>query len=218
MPRDGGARRLQSGGRVESIRSIVERRGVKLLAHFTRAENLDGILAHGIRPRSKLPSSAIWNDDDRWDGHRDASCLSISWPNYKMFYRLRCEHPEVDWVVLALDPSILWECDCAFCPTNAASGEMTSIPLADRAGPAALERLFQDVGGKPTREEIRLPTRFPTDPQAEVLVFDTIGVGKIFGISVESRRVKSELEGRCSGLSVRFDHTPFDGRFDHQHW
>jgi hypothetical protein len=78
--------------RRDMIRAYCATRRIDTLVHFTRLENLVGILAEGILPRSTLegrPSGVIFNDDIRTDNHKEAVCLSISFPNYKMFYKYR---------------------------------------------------------------------------------------------------------------------------------
>ena len=189
-----------------------------MLAHFTRLENLDGILQHGILPQLILPEDAVVNDESRWDGHPDASCLSISFPNYRMFCRLRHESPNADWVVLGLWPTVLWQYDCAFCPQNAATASVAATDLHDLRGPAALERLFDEVPGKPTREAMRIPVNFPTDPQAEVLVFDTVAADMIVGIWVEDSDLQTSLAETYPDFDIRRNGKPFSYRGDWAHW
>jgi len=91
--------RRRSGGspmsdtrRRDAIRAYCAARRIDTLIHFTRLENLAGILADGILPRSAPGGQArrvIFNDGVRIDGHKDAVCLSVSFPNYKMFYKYR---------------------------------------------------------------------------------------------------------------------------------
>jgi hypothetical protein len=125
-----------------TIEQRVRSRNIRHLTHFTRAENLPGILRYGILPRSEfehLGSCPIVNDGSRLDYCLNATSVSIGFPNYKMFYRLRKENPETTWVVLVLDPSVLWRIDCAYCVENAAKSSVSSIPLAARKGPEAFK-------------------------------------------------------------------------------
>jgi len=167
-----------------SIQDCVVARDIKILLHFTRLENLDSILRRGIVPRSLLKDkkiTALVNDEYRFDGYPDASCLSISFPNYRMFYALRKKDEETSWAVIALRPSILWTYDCAFCADNAASIDISAIDLETRKGAAAFEKLFEDFPNKPTRKTINLIPKYPTCPQAEVLVFGPIKTEDIIG-------------------------------------
>lgn len=151
------------------MKELVEAKGINFVWHFTRLSNLPGILANGLINRVQLTFSGMpweFNDQHRIDGQQDSICCSIAHPNYKMFYRLRQENPETEWVVIGLKPSVLWEKDCAFCVSNAASNEVTAIPIQNRKGPAAFNRLFEEFPGKPTRAELGISNDCPTNPQA----------------------------------------------------
>lgn len=163
--------------RSQQIREICEERKITQLIHFTHVNNLASILKHGLRSRGyidklRLSVCQTSNDPQRADLQTFSSSLSISFPNYRMFFRLRQNEP-ANWVVLALESSLLWELDCAFCNTNAASTTVRQTPLAVRQQPAAFKRLFADSVGK-VRATLPIPAWFTTDPQAEVLVFDPI--------------------------------------------
>jgi cold shock CspA family protein len=170
-------REAQNAVRSESIKNFCHMRGISTLAHFTRVENLSSILQHGLLTRSKLEMLELeqrpkFNDDLRMDGCYAASCLSISFPNYRMFYRYRQINPGTEWVVLLLDASILWEMDCAFCYENAASNSVRHLPLEERKRFGALEDMFSDLSTP--RQQLNIPDWFPTNPQAEVLAFNPI--------------------------------------------
>ncbi|RYH22976.1 MAG: DUF4433 domain-containing protein, partial [Alcaligenaceae bacterium] len=143
-------------------------RNIDRLFHFTRAENVPGILANGLLPPSHILRRALQstsNDANRYDG-LDATCLTIEWPNYKMFYPLRCNALlGTNWAVLQIKHVVLWEKRCCFSVTNAADGSVSGIPVAQRSGLAAFQALFQDYGGK-TRVDLGIPDHFPTNPQA----------------------------------------------------
>ena len=110
--------------------------------------------------------------------------LSLSFPNYKMFYSIRETRKKIagadhsQGVVLLLDVEVLWELDCAFCRENASSNRVRHIPLEDRKGPDALRSLFQEEFYDDTkvilRRSLAIPAHYPTNPQAEILVFDKI--------------------------------------------
>jgi hypothetical protein len=110
---------------------------IKQLVHFTHIQNLSTILQHGllsIDGLAKTPTIQYRrNDAKRLDGQLNAISLSISFPNYRMFYIYQCNIPQ-DWVVISLKPDILWELDCAFCSENAASNNVRFIPIAQRNG------------------------------------------------------------------------------------
>ena len=162
----------------EEIKNICKRRGIQICTHFTRVRNLSSILLNGLVPRHDLDNNDIsyfYNDQDRFDNEKIASCLSISFPNSKTFYKFRKSSGE-DWVVLSFRKEILWELECAFCSTNAASKEVTKIPIAERKMFQAFENMFLN-------SEYR---SYPADVQAEILVFGTIHPKYIKSISFET--------------------------------
>ena len=165
------------------IQRICVDRGITTLCHFTRIENLSSILQKGLLSRSILETSEqqfFWNDPHRADGHPEAICLSISFPNYLMFYSIRRDKEDKQginhwqWVVLLLDAKMLWELDCAFCQENASSNAVRFILLKDRKKPDALNGMFVEDYHTINRQSLQIPSDYPTNPQAEVLVFDTI--------------------------------------------
>ncbi|PLS82109.1 MAG: hypothetical protein CYG59_05010, partial [Chloroflexi bacterium] len=133
--------------RKATIQRQCQERCIRALMHFTRVDNLPSILAHGLLPRDTLERgpfpTAVFNDHERLDNCHDAVCLSIGFPNYKMFYPLHKDSPH-DWVVLEIDPRVLWEKDCAFCCENAASDAVRTIPIVDRKTATAFAHLFTD--------------------------------------------------------------------------
>lgn len=48
---------------------------------------------------------------------------------------------------------------------------------------SALEDLFTEKEGYPSREELKIPDCYPTNPQAEVLIFDRIPIEYINSVS-----------------------------------
>ena len=169
--------------RERQIQQICVERGITTLCHFTRIEHLSSILQKGLLSRSILETSRqqfFWNDPDRADGHPEAICLSISFPNYRMFYSIRKEKErtqgvnDTQWIVLLLDAKVLWALDCAFCQENASSNAVRHIPLKDRKQPDALKGLFVEDYHAINRQSLQIPDDYPTNPQAEVLVFNRI--------------------------------------------
>ena len=56
-------------------------------------------------------------------------------------------------------------------------------------GEEAFLRLFEDKKGYPNRKKLGIPDKYPTNPQAEVLVFDTIPIDYITKIYFEKEKV-----------------------------
>mgnify|MGYP003588228517 FL=1 len=163
------------------IKNILQERQIQYLCHFTRLENLESILTYGLIPRNNLynsvfnpnPSlhvSGLFNDTVRADEKTNAICLSITFPNSKMFYKLRKEQENSQWVVIVLHSTLLVNKNCAFYPTNAANNSVRHFDIGDFQGGSALQMLFDGTD----EERKSLLSKDPTDVQAEVLVFDNI--------------------------------------------
>ena len=163
--------------RKQDIQQICLEHNITVLLHFTRVQNLRSILEKGLLDRSTLEAWAPehqpeYNDNKRLEGYREAICLSISFPNYKMFYKYS-QDSQAEWVILLLASSVLWELDCAFCEDNAATRKVRWTPLAERKQASALAQMFTDCD-QVRRQDLQIPDNYPTNPQAEVLVFDPI--------------------------------------------
>lgn len=159
------------------------------LVHFTRACNLESILKHGlcsITKASELGITPHINDSLRLDGHLGAISISIAFPNHKMFYSYRQKEPDEEWAVLIIDPDILGRKNCAFCQRNAADHRIRQLPLSSLMNADAFRDMFEEVNGISSRQEQQLMAYDPTDPQAEVLVFQTIEPEHIGGIAFDS--------------------------------
>ena len=211
------------------IRNFIQERGITYLIHFTRLENVPAILKYGLLGKTELDLFNIkssTNDLYRYDNVSNSICCSIMFPNYLMFYKLRMENPESEWVVLRLKPEILWRKQCAFCFDNAASRHISHTPLIQRSGLQALESMFVDHAGMPSRENLGLPENYPTSPQAEILILESIEADLISDICFVS---KVAMENSAKSLklpnsydsSINFTYNRsqyFDARFDSRHW
>ena len=204
-----------------SLRDRVLARGIKYVLHFTQTENLTQILKQGLIPRAILEKSAhqaTFNDPDRFDGQPQASCASIGHPNYKMFFHLRRLQPDQEWCVIGIKADVLWKKECAFCKENAASSNVTCIPIADRKGEIAFEKIFEEYDGKPSRDVLRLTPNFPTNPQAEILIFDIVEPELIVGALLKSNEALRRFKGVFPHLNLRLGKAAFSARRDYQHW
>ena len=165
------------------IEQVVNERNIDYLLHFTRLSNLAGILQHGLYPRSRLdelPQAVAINDRCRFDNRTDSNSLSLGHPNDSMFYKYRQSTSE-EWAVLVIEPSVLWESQCAYCKHNAADHRISRLPLESLTGGAALCGMFEECDGLPSRAAQNLHPFDPTDHQAEALIFDVISPSKIRG-------------------------------------
>jgi hypothetical protein len=95
---------------------------------------------------------------------------------------------------------------------------VTKIPVAARKGLPAFEKLFAPVTGKPSRGDLKLADSVPTNPQAEVLVFDVVEPEYIVGIACDSADLVTSLKAQYTGANLL--HVPgfFSPRQDYSHW
>lgn len=168
-------RELATFDSVQTIRDIVSTRDIQHLVHFTQADNLVSIFREGLlsveeaRRRGLRPRT---NDPVRYDRYLHGISLSVSYPNAPMFYKLRKMHPETDWALLLIDPSVLFEKRCGFCRFNAADRRVPKDSEAALVGAQNFEAMF-DRTIEHTPSDLLRPCD-PTDPQAEVLAFESI--------------------------------------------
>jgi hypothetical protein len=223
--------RRRSGGlpmtdtkRGDTIRAYCDARRIDTLVHFTRLENLAGILAEGILPRSALEGRArrvISNDEIRTDGHKDAVCLSVSFPNYKMFYKYRQIDHTATWAILLIRPDVLWELACGFCWVNAACSAISKLPLAVLKDSSSLAKMFADkceVSGI-SRAACDIPNWFPTNPQAEVLAFSRVPVSYFTAAYFQEQGGRAKfLPPQGTPLTVGVKPDYFSARSDWQAW
>ncbi|WP_448374526.1 DarT ssDNA thymidine ADP-ribosyltransferase family protein [Fervidobacterium sp.] len=200
------------------IKEEIEKRKIQYVVHFTSISNIWGILKHGIVPVSLHSAYGIRakrNDFKRYDGFTEAISLSISFPNYRMFNKVRQENKDDRWVVLLLDPSILWLEDCAFNKTNAASKKVKCVPVQQRKNFQAFLSMFDNIE---LREKLNLPMNYTTDPQAEVLVFNTVSRGYIKWLVFENEEDASLVKSEKWKRKTVFNQGYFGPRFDYQYW
>lgn len=199
----------------EKIRREARARNIEALLHFTPAVNLPSILENGLGSRSVLDAhdvSYTYTDDLRADDRPDALSLSVSEINYSMFDTKR-RQARISWVILALDPSILWTHSCRFCWANAASREIRSF-RSFLGGPWGFSRMFDGApmssrDPRCRREVYELANNVTTDNAAEVQVFDPIDSNLIIAAGVQNERDKALLEtqARNTGHSFPVDVT-----------
>lgn len=189
------------GQRRKDIEVLADELGIPHLVHFTRCENLSGILKHGLASIAVCKGegiSVVRNDMDRFDGKLDGISLSIAFPNYLMFYKYRKIFKDADWAVLLFSPRVMWEKDCAFYRYNAADARVSREAREKMQSLEALRDMFSSDAGGGREDALR---RFdPTDPQAEILVFETIQSSYIEAVAFETREVRSKYLPVLGGL------------------
>lgn len=201
------------------IESFVKARSISELLHFTPIENLEQILRYGFIPRLYLENVKIlrasFPDVNRDDGNKHCYCMSISWPNYKMFDFKRRELGG-EWVVLKINPRAIIDNECFFYKTNAGSYSGRKI------GAEKIEDMFFDEN---FRKQLDIPDSFTTDPQAEVQSESRIPPEWIDEIHVmeknsTSRNVRRILRNAnlSDKISIVISKKYFDKRKDYKYW
>lgn len=208
------------------IRDFIKEHSITELIHFTQLDNLDSIMEFGLLSVNLLRKKCIkynYNDSNRLDNLTNTISLSIGFPNYKLFYKLRDKDKSKKWIVIKLKPEVLYEKSCLFCTDNAASYEISNQSLYERSGIKALKRLFYDcVDGNNivTRDELGIKKYHTTNPQAEVLVFDKIEPKYIKSIifSMEDKELLMEYCEKYKNIKVIANNSYFSSRYDYKYW
>ncbi|WP_082751451.1 DarT ssDNA thymidine ADP-ribosyltransferase family protein [Burkholderia sp. MSMB1459WGS] len=175
------------------------RRGITRLCHFTPSRNLIHVLASGyLKDRLTLDTELLDEvnptDEYRLDGHRDKICCSVEYPNsYYLDIVTKKELIFLDWVILFIDPVVLWSPGTLFCPRNAAAENGALIA----GGWPGYESMFlprvQGTGGRSFKRQASHLSCSPTDMQAEVLVPGPIPIDAIRGMAMRTeKQVKTE--------------------------
>ena len=161
---------------LEAIQTDVRQRGITRLCHFTRSEKLAHMLAQtqAILPtqelRERYPDLLDVTDTQRLDGRLEYICCSIEYPNTWYLSKIKAySTPFHDWIILCLDPCLLWERDALFSPRNAAA-QRGALLTPGWQGWRAL--FHPEVQGAYGIVRGRTPHHLqccPTDDQAEVL-------------------------------------------------
>lgn len=198
----------------------ISRRNIRHLCHFTPLPNVPSILKHGLLPRSsldKITPAPLLNDDERRDRQLSASCLSISFPNYKMFFHCRKRHKDRQWAVLLIATDVLGTNDCGFYYSNAASRAFSrSRPELYQTREAFLKLFAPSVGTG--MRSAKIPSSYTTDPQAEVLVFGGIDPGTIISIQVRTSLAAEELAKLKVRNLIEVGDDYFKARSDCKDW
>jgi hypothetical protein len=201
---------------IETIKQEVERRGITRLCHFTPSRNLVHILTGttGILATKKLQTDerSVFTPTDlqRLDRHENYICCSIEYPNAWYFDKAKSKDELFkDWVILFINPKYLWLPGTRFCPRNAASDYGNRVGEGKEA---FLSMFAQSVPGAYNKTWTRSNTHLaccPTDNQAEVLIPDTISIGDILSVAVQTHTQAKNEATRLSLLDVPEDRFNF---------
>ncbi|MFI3209926.1 MAG: DarT ssDNA thymidine ADP-ribosyltransferase family protein [Peptostreptococcaceae bacterium] len=201
------------------IKEFLEERNITRLCHFTKISNLESILNNGLLSLDTLENKGLnysYNDEQRLEKKRDAICTSITFPNYKMFYKYReiINGGNEEYCVLILDASVLYEKKCLFCITNAASNKEKYRHDYDKMGIKGLKELFYDHD---CRQVGLLGLEYATDPQAEVLVLEDIEINYIKSINFISGETDFPWK-EFSNMIFYQNEDLFKYRDDYEYW
>ena len=198
----------------EMIRAEAATNHIGCLVHFTPAANVAQILEHGLLSRHELEKRnllATYTDAYRLDGQMHGTSLSISFPNYKMFYAKRCRMP-MDWAVIVIDPSVLWGLPCNFYAGNAAA-RMQRDNACDRTTASALASMFTRY----SNTDQTLPFQYTTDPQAEVMTFAPVDSSLFHAVLFENQnallKTKLVTSQRTASTPMMVNRAVFTKRF-----
>ena len=78
--------------------------------------------------------------------------------------------------------------------------------------------MFDEIEGKPSRKELGLRACHPTNPQAEILVFDDIERGLIVAAVCETEKQAKELADEYGDIDFGYAKGLFRARNDFRHW
>ena len=205
---------------------ILERckdRGIDVLVHFTNVTNLPSILNNGLLSREFMDYFFIdysYNDAFRMDLVKESISLSVSSPNYKMFYRVRCSNLNTKWAVILLDALEVLKLNCIFCYTNAANSCISNMSVESRKSVNAFESMFADELFGNKRSDIGLESYETTDPQAEILVLQPIPVSAIKYIVFDRYEIMNQYKPMIEAqmINCTVDLGYYRPRRDYEFW
>ena len=198
---------------IEIIKKIDEREIVRYV-HFTNVENLDSIFREGLVPVEQLREREIeyvGNDSVRWDNRLDTVSLSVSEPNYQMFYRYKNNNPGSKWVVISYNAKLVADMDCAYFASNAASSLYLDQGWKEHTLLKSFESMFM---GK----RDGLYNYETTNPQAEVMVRGIIPSEYIETIFFEDYSLLKEYVEKYPYIKMSYDKSYFIPRRDFRKW
>lgn len=194
---------------------ILTEKGIKRIVHFTKVDNLENILEYGIFSKENLELlgiSYLPSDMYRLDGKLNGISTSISYPNYKMFYRKRIDDPNVDWAIITMEPKLIVDkLDTEFYDTNAASGiySLSDAPTSNDD----LLKLFDKEN-----RDLSIPESYTTNPQAEVLVNNCITNNYFLTVETNGNIPKVKSLTRDAHIDYNDSSLLFAPRKDYKRW
>ncbi len=198
--------------------SEIARRGITRVVHFTPTINLLSIFEQGAllsrqnvkrlsieHPDLYIEDYTEINDKLRLDNLNDYINLSIQHPNYALFrrfreaFRNRCD----SWCVIALNPQCICFAETLFSIGNAAASHSKACGIQGTFN--AFCSLFGErvvstnVYGQTVHTRANLEKCYTTDPQAEVLVKESISTSYFAEVHFET---PEEAKRANAGITV----------------
>jgi len=148
-------------------------------------------------------------DAYRIDGHKDKICCSIEYPNsFYLDIVTKKELIFLDWVILFINPVVLWTSGTLFCPRNAAAESGSLISDGWPGYQSMFAPHVSGTGGKVfARKESHLACS-PTDMQAEVLVPGPIPIDALMGMAMRSDKQVQTERARWDTLGLAIPAIP----------
>lgn len=217
----------------KKIKAVIESRRIECLMHFTCVDNLSSILINGLVPvdtQQEKGIRSVRNDSQRVDSRLDCTSCSISFPNYKLFYKFRNMFSGLNWVVIVLNKEILFSPTNTvyYCQTNAASVLPRISDEKELCKASAFEKMFCDSlitqeNKRIERTALEISDCMTTDPQAEILISGVIDKKYIKNIYFEKQDdMKTYIRNDEENLLSEYNHQVlpdyFKPRNDFRFW
>lgn len=193
-----------------TIQADVKRRGITRLCHFMPSRKLSHVLT---QTQALLPTQQLYDryrdlldvtDNARLDGHLDHVCCSIEYPNSWYLRTIRGQDRLFkDWVIVCLNPALLWERETLFSPRNAAAQSGALLQKGWQGWKALFASQVPGAHGKTRSRPAQMLDCCPTDDQAEALVPDAIPQHHIRAVVVKDAQQAHREQVRLQVLGVQ---------------
>lgn len=167
---------------IQSPIEQIKNRNITRLVHFTEEKNIPSIIKNGLLPRSSLEKKGEffdYNDKNRYDGRKDAVCLSVENPNQRLLEKFKRDYPDKKYKLITINPSILYtsfiNSDCVkltprvYCNYNAAARSTLTDPNDIDIMFSSKVQTYHWQYGIIDHSRGNLPACQPTMSQAEIL-------------------------------------------------
>jgi hypothetical protein len=193
-----------------AIQKDIKQRGITRLCHFMQSRKLSHVLTQtqALLPTQQLrdrhPDVLDVTDEERYDGHLNHVCCSIQYPNSWYFRKIHDRDPLfTDWVIVYLNPALVWERETLFSPRNAAAQGGALLQPGWQGWQALFASQVTGAYGQTRTRTARMLNCCPTDDQAEVLAPDAIPQHYITAVVVKTAQQAHKEQTRLAVLGVQ---------------